>query len=135
MSQIPRVKEEQHASFASGAVRSRPQGKGRFDLISPWAMTALARHMEKGVTEGNYDARNWERGLPVTRFVDSCIRHLMQWQAGQTDEPHLEAALWNLHGAVDHVARILEGRLPTSLLEGLPLDHPLVREAEAKEKP
>lgn len=85
----------QREEFPSGMVRDIRTGKGRFDLISPYADRRLARHMEKGCAK--YGERNWEKGCDIGRFLDSCKRHLGQWEMGETDEDHLAAAYWNLH--------------------------------------
>jgi DNA-directed RNA polymerase subunit RPC12/RpoP len=34
--------------------------------------------------------------MPVSRCIDSAIRHLTQYILGWNDEPHLDAAIWNL---------------------------------------
>jgi len=80
--------------FGSGAVRDTQIGKGRFDLISPFALLRLARVYEKGAVK--YTDRNWEKGIPISRFVDSAFRHLVQYMMGLEDEDHLAQAIWNL---------------------------------------
>ena len=68
---MTQVRAEKKKDYASGANRSRTEGKGRFDLMGPRANLRLARHFEAGVTEGGYDARNWERGC---RWIGSMTR-------------------------------------------------------------
>jgi hypothetical protein len=80
-------------SFGTGAVRDIREGKGRYDLISPFALKRLAIVYEKGAAK--YSNRNWEKGMPHTRYYDSAIRHLQQWMMGDTDEDHLAHAMWN----------------------------------------
>jgi hypothetical protein len=101
--------------FATGAVRDRQSGKGRFDLLPPLAMTRLARHFEKGAAK--YGDRNWERGIPLSRFLDSALRHLFAYLAGREDEDHLVAAAWNLLAALETDARADAGRLPPELVD------------------
>lgn len=60
-------------------------------------------------------ARNWENGIPLGRFVDSALRHIFQALDGQTDEPHIGQAIWNLLGYLETKHRIEEGRLPKEL--------------------
>jgi len=110
--------------FETGAQRSDATGKGRYDLLSPWTLRRLARHMEAGVTEGGYEPRNWERGIPVHRFFDSAIRHLYSWLAGDRSEDHLAAGLWNIHGLIHTLEMVHAGRLPADLTAGLPEGHP-----------
>lgn len=84
--------------FNTGAVRDMAEGKGRFDLLPACAIMRLARHYEAGASK--YDARNWEKGIPISVMIDSALRHLMKYMDGQTDEDHLVAATWNLMGAM-----------------------------------
>lgn len=80
--------------FESGAVRDIQEGKGRFDLIPPIAIKRLAKHYENGSKK--YGDRNWEKGIPVSRCMDSCFRHLYNYMAGDYEEDHLAAAMWNI---------------------------------------
>lgn len=80
-------------SFDTGAVREPTSGKGRFDLISLFAMNRLARWYELGA--GKYAPRNWEKGIPFSRCLDSALRHINKYQRGMRDEDHLAAAVWN----------------------------------------
>lgn len=92
----PALKDSgQREEFPSGMVRDIRTGKGRYDLISPYAERRLAKIMEKGCAK--YGDRNWELGADPQRFYDSLRRHLAQWQMGMTDEDHLGQAFWNLH--------------------------------------
>jgi len=86
-----------------GAVRDTREGKGRFDLIPPEVLVALAHVFEAGAKK--YGDRNWEAGIPIPRHIDSCLRHLGQYQMGQSEEPHLWLALTNLAMAVTMDAR------------------------------
>jgi hypothetical protein len=60
----------------------------------PNAILALSQHFEKGAVK--YEARNWEKGIPTGRYIDSAIRHYLRFLADEQDEPHLIAALWNV---------------------------------------
>ena len=84
--------------FESGAERDIQEGKGRCDLLPACAVLRLARRYEAGAKK--YSDRNWEKGIPVHSFIDSAIRHLMNYLDGQTDEDHLCAAAWNLMEAM-----------------------------------
>lgn len=85
--------------FETGAVRDMAKGKGRCDLLPPRAILRLARHFENGAVK--YGDRNWEKGVPIHSFMDSGIRHIMRYLAGETDEDHLCAAAWNLMCAME----------------------------------
>lgn len=112
-----RIKKESKTTETSGAERSERVGKGRYDLLPFRAIDELAKHMEAGVTEGGYEARNWEKGMRISRLLDGTLRHLGQAVVGLTDEPHWRAALWNLTCLIDTMKRIEEGILSVELAD------------------
>lgn len=84
--------------FGTGAQRDTQNGKGRFDLIPPMALRRVAVIFEKGARK--YNARNWELGIPMGRFLDSALRHTFDYMEGKRDEDHLAQACWNLLCAI-----------------------------------
>jgi hypothetical protein len=92
----------QREEFPSGMVRDTREEKGRYDLITPFALKRLALVYERGAKK--YAARNWEKGGPFSRFIDSAIRHIESYKLGMVDEDHLAQAAWNLF-AVMHLER------------------------------
>lgn len=104
-----------HREFATGAKRDRKIGKGRFDLMPPATLTALAIHFQLGAEK--YAARNWEKGIPIHEYIDSGIRHALQFLQGLDDENHLIAAIWNFVCAYETILRIQEGSLPPELYD------------------
>ncbi len=110
------------SDFGNGAVRDCQDGKGRMDLMPVRALFAVSKIMETGARK--YAARNWEMGIPLSRYADSGQRHLLKWLRGDRDEPHLAMACWNLLCLLDTQERIQEGLLP-SCLNDLPCN-PLV---------
>lgn len=108
--------------FETGSRRDTRDGKGRYDLLPVWAIDMLARHFEDGCNK--YGDRNWEKGQPIGRFIDSALRHIMKYWAGHVDEMHLHSALWNLLAAVEIEARVFRGELPATLD-----DHPVKHRA------
>lgn len=103
--------------FESGAVRDTQHGKGRYDLISPIALEALAKHYENGAVK--YGDSNWTKGIPLRRFLDSAIRHLIKYAEGDRSEDHIIACAWNCF-SLKHTEEILfRGELPFKLAEGL----------------
>ena len=106
-------------TFDTGAIRDTVTGKGRFDLISPIVLMRLAGVLERGALK--YTPRNWEKGIPFSSFVDSAIRHLMQWTAGMKDEDHLAQCLWNIHSLIHTEARVLQKKLPRALADMGPM--------------
>jgi hypothetical protein len=100
-------------SFKSGMVRDSNEEKGRYDLISPIAMRRLALVYERGAKK--YAARNWEKGAPLGRYIESALRHIFQYIEGHRDEDHLAQAMWNI-GSVIHTEEMIErGVLPKDL--------------------
>lgn len=99
--------------FDTGAVRDTQEGKGRFDLIPPYPIEQLAKLYEAGCKK--YGDRNWEKGIPLGRMIDSAMRHLNKWVQGKRDEPHLVQAAWNILNLIHFIHEIEEGRLPDSL--------------------
>ena len=103
--------------FETGGVRDTTAGKGRFDLITPFGLRRVARHYEGGAIK--YSDRNWEKGLPIMRFLDSAERHINDLKValllGEQTEDHAAAIAWNMLGYM-HTEEMLElGRLPKEL--------------------
>lgn len=89
----------ERTEFTTGAQRDMHAGKGRFDLL-PWhAIHDVAKHCEEGALK--YGERNVDKGIPQHSFIDSAFRHLKNYWTGETDEPHLRAAAWNILWALD----------------------------------
>lgn len=106
----------QRQKFDTGARRDVREGKGRYDLLlrgMPVALRRLAQLLERGAAK--YGDRNWEKGMPVSRFLDSAARHLCQFAEGATDEDHAIQAAWNILAAVETQERVRAGLLPEGL--------------------
>lgn len=82
------------------AIREPTTGKGRYDLVSPFALDRLAKWYELGSQK--YADRNWEKGMPFSRYIDSAKRHLNKFLMGMEDEDHLAAAAWNIFALMHH---------------------------------
>jgi hypothetical protein len=94
----------------TGSQRDTRSGKGRFDLVSPIALTRLAQHFENG--SAKYGDRNWEKGQPLSRCFDSAVRHLYKHLEGWRDEDHLSAAVWNVMVMIHTEEMVRRGLLP-----------------------
>lgn len=103
----------QREEFPTGSRRDTREGKGRYDLLSPLAIRRLALVLERGAVK--YGDRNWERGQPLSRYLDSCLRHVFQYLSGNREEDHLAQAMWNLHAALHTEEQILSEKLPVTL--------------------
>ncbi len=103
--------------FNTGSVRDTRNGKGRFDLVTPFAMRRIARHYENGAVK--YGDRNWEKGLPIMRYLDSAERHINDLKVamllGEQTEDHAAAIAWNMFGFMHTEEMIKIGRLSKEL--------------------
>ena len=99
--------------FPTGSVRDTQAGKGRFDLVPGYALFRLAQHYENGAVK--YGDRNWERGQPLSRYLSSAIRHLVEYGMGMRKEDHLAAAAWNAFAIIWTEEQIRLGKLPQEL--------------------
>jgi hypothetical protein len=102
-------------SFKTGAVRDIQEEKGRFDLGPEEALMLGMQIYQAGAIK--YEARNWEKGIPISRFLDSALRHLYKYKAGMRDEPHLSMALWNVLSALQTAVWVHRGVLPAELFD------------------
>lgn len=88
-------------SYGEGLAEREPaDGKGRYDLITPFGIRRLAIWCELGAKK--YADRNWEKGMPFSRYIDAAKRHLDKYIMGMTDEDHLAAAAWNILSIMHH---------------------------------
>lgn len=95
------------AEFVTGMVRDIEDGKPRFDLLWPKGVpfakqmqTRFAELMARGADK--YTERNWEKARTqeeLDRYYSSAERHLHQWKAGETDEDHAAAVMFNIMAA------------------------------------
>lgn len=58
-----------------------------------YMLLELSKHFEKGAEK--YGEHNCEKGIPLESFVQSGMRHTLQAFAGNDDENHPIAAIWN----------------------------------------
>lgn len=114
--------------FSTGAVRDAQEGKGRMDLLPVRAIIAVSKIFEQGAIK--YSPNNWRKGIPLSRFMDSGLRHAVKYLRGDRDEDHLSQAIWNFMCLSETQSMIEEGLLPVELND-LPynpleiLDNPL----------
>jgi len=60
----------------------------------PTMLLEVSKHFEDGCRK--YGERNWEKGIPLSRYIDSGIRHYLKWLRRDDDEPHDRAFCWNM---------------------------------------
>ena len=55
------------------------------------------------------------KGIPLSRYQDSLMRHTLAAAEGKTDEDHLGAVLWNAAAWAWTEEAIASGKLPATL--------------------
>ena len=113
-------------SFSTGAVRDTQDDKGDLSLLPYYSILELAKHFQRGARK--YDKNNFRKGIPLSRYFDSCQRHLAKYAMGWEDEDHLISACWNLVALIETKKRIEMGQLPQELN-----DFPYVQMEEKEE--
>lgn len=113
-----KVKLNKKQEYSTGATRDDVDGKGRFDLIPDIPLTRLANIFQGGGK--NHGDRNWEKGLPFSRLIDSATRHLVQYKMSKyipklREEDHLGQAAWNIFALMHEEEMIKLGFLPKEL--------------------
>ena len=106
---------ERH-TFQTGAVRESAagiEGKGAYHLLPVHPIRRVAEIYRKGALK--YADRNWEKGLPLSSFLNSAKGHLDQFVEGMEDEDHLHQCIWNLMGISHTMEMIRRGLLPEEL--------------------
>ena len=65
----------------------------RYGIVEEMILV-VSKLFEEGMKK--YGRDNWKKGIPVERYIDSALRHLMKHRALMTDEPHDRAFVWNI---------------------------------------
>mgnify|MGYP003153055492 CR=1 FL=1 len=99
--------------FSTGSQRDTAKGKGQPSRISTIFLDRLSKKIEQGLKK--YGDRNWEKGQPLSRFIDSAQRHLWAVMEGKEDEDHAAAWAWNTMCFIHTKELIDRGELPTDL--------------------
>lgn len=58
------------------------------------AFLEVSKHFEAGAEK--YGEYNWQKGIPVSSYLDSAVRHYLKHRRGDNDEPHDRAFVWNI---------------------------------------
>jgi len=95
----PKISESEFSEsdstvFKSGARRSNDVDEYRFDLISPFAIRALARAYKEGAD--NYPIYNCEKGFPIYDLLNHVENHILEYKEGKRKNNELGKALWGL---------------------------------------
>ena len=103
----------ERSEFDTGAVRDAMQGKGCPSLLPVAALRAASKRFEDGANK--YGRNNWQKGIPLSRYVDALYRHLWSYTDGCDAEDHGGAIIWNAMCLVQTKAWIDSGKLPPEL--------------------
>lgn len=76
------------------AIRCALEEEDMFDGSIFQMALEVSVHFEEGAKK--YGENNWQKGLPVSCYIDSAIRHYLKWERGDKDERHDRAFAWNL---------------------------------------
>lgn len=115
MPEKPSVRE-----FETGATRSPLQGKFQYEgFLSPLVLKRYAEYMHKHrvQVDGNIRAAdNWQKGMPKDSYMDSGLRHTMDWwlhhrgHPMQADEPLEEALCALMFNTMGYLYEVLKDK-------------------------
>jgi hypothetical protein len=116
--EIPGLKDGgTRTTYGNGAMKedsSKTAGKGAFHLLPFLPVLRTSEIWRKGAVK--YLPRNWEKGIPLSRFSDSGLRHGTQATlAGKIDEDHIHQCIWNFMALSWTIDQINRGNLPATL--------------------
>jgi hypothetical protein len=103
----------ERSEFTTGAVRDAMGGKGLPSLLPIEALRRASRRFEDGASK--YGRNNWQKGIPLSRYVDALYRHLWQYMEDDDNEDHGGAIIWNAMCLVQTKEWIKQGKLPSEL--------------------
>jgi hypothetical protein len=87
--------EGKRIDFGEGtALREPDEDRPAPVLMSPFALERVAQHYANGAKK--YAPRNWEKGMPFSRYLNSALRHTLSYMKGDRSEDHLSAIVWNI---------------------------------------
>lgn len=97
----------QEESYAVGATTELECLRNLLTLCKKLFPTFSILRLDSSSIQNHYDItisgdRNWERGMPFSRYIDSAKRHLDKFVMGMEDEDHLAAAAWNIFAIMHH---------------------------------
>ena len=85
---------DKNRHFETGAQRDNDNGKLRHSLIPHEALNRVLKRYVDGAEK--YGENNWMKGMPLSVYYDSTMRHMQAWWNGDENEDHAAAAVWNM---------------------------------------
>lgn len=92
---IQKFKETADAVWLYAAISEFNKNNGWSDAES---MLELSKHFAEGMKK--YGKDNWKKGIPISSYMDSGIRHFLKVKAGWEDEFHDRSFVWNMMCAI-----------------------------------
>lgn len=97
--------------FESGAIRDMDTGKE--DYIETISWTGFKRYAQYMTSKkSRYGAGNFKKGIPITSYEQSLVRHLQKYLSNkyedgavEKNEDHLSAMLFNIFGIIHEEER------------------------------
>jgi len=103
----------ERTQFDGGSIREDASGKGMPSLLQLISIMKVSQVAENGAIK--YAKDNWRKGQPLSRYLDSAMRHLFKFTMNWKDEEHLSMCIWNLMSLQETQAMIEMGKLPSEL--------------------
>lgn len=81
-------------AFPTGAQRDTGESKLRMSLLPQQELNRVLKRYYDGAEK--YGENNWMKGMPLSVYYDSAMRHIQSWWNGEDDEDHASAVVWNM---------------------------------------
>lgn len=91
LNSIENFKESGEPIFLHNALREFMAYEG---IDEATMFLEVAKHFEAGAVK--YGENNWQKGIPIKRYIDSAVRHHFKHIRCDNDEPHDLAFVWNI---------------------------------------
>lgn len=114
------VREGLETVGSKGCVRQINGGRGSYELMSPFVSQADALLFEWGSI--NRGERNWEKGCPFSRCIQSMERHIAKFKMREADKEHDDnlAAIRFWAGAIIHYKEMIKRGILSDDLDDMP---------------
>ncbi len=86
--------EDKNRKFTTGAQRDSGDNKLRMSLVPGDELERVMQRYLDGAEK--YGENNWTKGMPLSVYYDSAMRHLLSWWECDDKEDHAAAVVWNI---------------------------------------